>query len=356
MTLTFAISLASSEQAVVRVYHPDHQIGRQHQHKADHRLEHTGRRGHTHVVQLQQGPVNVGVDGLGGTAQKALAQGHLVEEAEVRVKDAADGHEEHQDDHGAKHGQGDIADLLELGGPVQPGRLIKAFVNAADTGHVDDGALPGALPEVDNGENNGPVFGGGVPVDGIVLEDGGVQVAVCLAQEGVHDKGQDDRRYHGGKTDDRLDHLGRLAGGDLGHTDGDKYRDDQPKQDPHHIVEDGVADHDEGVLGFEQVFKVIKGAPGALENADREVDLLEGDEDAEHGKVVVGDKVDKAGQHHKVEGKVLFQGGLPLAVPLVSRQQAVKFRRWLRWGFCCHRVPSLYDFSLIIPPARGVPH
>ena len=70
------------------------------------------------------------------------------------------------------------------------------------------------------------------------------------------------------------------------------------------IVEDGISEKLEGVVGAEQVGKVGKTCPGALENPDGIIDFFKSQGKAGHWHVIVDDQINGAGDEHQVERQV----------------------------------------------------
>ena len=89
---------------------------------------------------------------------------------------------------------------------------------------------------MDNGQNQGPVFGSCIPVDGIVLEERVVQIAEIGAQEGIDDVGKNNGRDHGGEADDGLNCLGGGALGDFRHADCNEQGNHKTEENPDNVV------------------------------------------------------------------------------------------------------------------------
>ena len=96
----------------------------------------------------------------------------------------------------------DEADLLQFGGAFQIRDFIVFFIDSQDGGKVDYAEIANLLPTFDKNQNEGPVFGLIVPVNGAHAEKGKdafVEKAVGGAQKR---KGQEAHHHHGDQEGD----------------------------------------------------------------------------------------------------------------------------------------------------------
>ena len=304
-----------SEYGAVRVHLPGQRIGAPDQHEAQNRLDKAGGRGTADVIELQQAPVDIGIQGIGGVEQQTIVHRHLVEQAEVRIEHSAQVHNGQGDDGGFQARQGDIPDLVPGGSAVNHRRLVIGRINAHQGSVVHNGGIAHAAPELDKRQNKGPVFGLGIPTDGFAaqrLDDAVVQEAAVLAQEGKGQVGDDGGGEDMGQQDAGLVDLQQLFLLHLTKQYGRGHSRGSTQNDEGQIVKHGIAEDDCRILGLEQILEVGQAAPGAFENTQGIVDLFKCQHNARHGDIIVEQQVDKARDHKKDQGPVLLSGALLL--------------------------------------------
>ena len=179
------------------------------------------------------------------------------------------------------------------------------MINAADGGIIQDHVISQALPDIDNHQNKRPIFRAVVPVDRLCSKSrqkGVVDIAITGAQECKCQIADDN---HGNQIRDQDYGLVQLLGffaADF--VENNSYRNSQysPQYNKHQIVEQGVPDHDEGIVCTEQKFKIFKSAPRTAIDAVSGIILPESDLDTEHGNVAVDKQIDNAGHEHQIKG------------------------------------------------------
>ena len=215
---------------------------------------------------------------------------------------------------GQNAGQVDVADLLQARGTVDARRLVQLRVDAGQRGHVDDGAEPGALPDlrehVDPRERDRNAH----EVDRIQAQEAS-QVA---GESDPRVEEQDDhRRHHHGGDEVREvgDHLHRAlerAVADLVERQRQDDRRHEAERHHQHVDRHHVADQRVEVGGPEEQQEVLQSHPFAAPDALHRRVVAEGDLGSHHRDVLEDENVGQGGGHHQVV--------LPVAADLHPRR------------------------------------
>lgn len=137
---------------------------------------------------------------------------------------------------------------------VYHSRFIIGFINTYQRGIIQNGAVTKGHPQIYDGQNKGPVFRFVIPVDLIKSQhgkDGHVHESVVTAQKGVNNITDDNGREQIGNQDNNLaDTLEKL----LFYTvkcNRCKYPHKIAKENKGQIVQDGISEKQERVVGAE---------------------------------------------------------------------------------------------------------
>lgn len=188
-------------------------------------------------------------------------------------------------------------------GAVQHGGFVQGAVDAGDGGQIDHHAVAGALPDLEDNEEQGPVRGLGVPAVGLAAEENHhpVQGAVVGVEEGEYEVADHDPAQEVGEEHQGLVGLGGPLGVQLVDHDGQRNGDDDAQNDEDDIVKQGVAQqHGEGVVVNEEG-KILEAHKFTVEQIVQEglpgedLVLLKGDNQAEHRQIAEQRVPDKRG-------------------------------------------------------------
>ena len=276
------------------------EVCRQQEYHADNRREQPDGGGEGEPAAQQANTVGVCFKYLGhGKVLRVLQRIDLFKAV---GHDAAHAQDQHQDNSGLYVGQRNMDQALPAVCTVNCGGFILFHVNACNGRKVDDGAPACFFPD-------GGDYRGGAEIFGVAQEKDGVKSQ--LLDDLVHHTPRGGKEVYQNAANHRpRKKMGKINGGlryffepfpanlvqKQSQNDGNGKLEYQPEE----TEAEGVPEYAVKIVETEHIFKIFQPDPFAAQNAFFKIEVLKGDDNAVHGKIMKNQKIQNGGQQKQI--------------------------------------------------------
>lgn len=199
-----------------------------------------------------------------------------------------------------------MADELPAGSAVDPAGFVITVINSRYSRQINDEVHPEVLPDRRGRKNPRPVLRGGVPVDGVDMEErqDPVQDTVVGRQQAVDDVADDDPGQEMREQNRGLSHPREPAAPELVEQNGQRHGCERANDDKEKIELQGVEGDLPSPGRREEELEIVKADPGGIEESRFEVEFLKRNEHVRKREITEDQRIDGSRYDEQVGGSV----------------------------------------------------